>query len=112
MATCKNDTVHIQIIRYAIFPYRSVVPNLFLIEYHLEVPYRRRVPPGSRKTQFDKISIYSQVEHTNELTVNKEQNLMRGLHLFLLHQLVDAGHNFAHSTSEIMPGRSKTVPAL
>ncbi len=30
--------------------FNTVVPKLFLIEYHLKVPYHRCVPPGSRKT--------------------------------------------------------------
>ncbi|KAF2354927.1 hypothetical protein FHG87_014316 [Trinorchestia longiramus] len=37
---------------------RPVVPNLFVIKYHLEVPYSSGVPPGSRETKFDQMSLY------------------------------------------------------
>ncbi|KAF2345717.1 Endonuclease/exonuclease/phosphatase [Trinorchestia longiramus] len=36
----------------------TVVPKLFVIKYHLEVPYSRRVPPGSREIKFDQISLH------------------------------------------------------
>lgn len=52
-----------------------MVPNLFEIEYHLEFLYSRRVPPGSRETQVDQISVYSQVEHANEPTTITLLNL-------------------------------------
>ena len=45
----------------------TVVLNLFLMEFHLEVLYCCRVQPGSKQAQIDQISICSIVEHANEL---------------------------------------------
>lgn len=51
---------------FAVF--KTVLPSLFVIGYHLEVLCSRHIPPGSRETQFYPVSVYSQVEHSNELT--------------------------------------------
>ncbi|MPC34853.1 hypothetical protein E2C01_028256 [Portunus trituberculatus] len=43
-------------------------PNLLRSKYHMEVPFSSPVPPSSTETQFQQISVYSLVEHTNEQT--------------------------------------------
>lgn len=89
----------------------AVASKLFVIAYRLEVPYSRRVPPGSKETQLNQISPYLHYR-TSNVHKSTEHNSMRGFYLFLLRQLVNAGNDFAHSTLVAMPGRNKTVPVF
>ena len=55
----------------------SVVPKLFLIAYHLWVPYCQHVPPCSRKTQFTKCHSIKRLENHNCHKCNTKKMAVR-----------------------------------